>query len=821
MIFITLQASLKSFYRAAILIRSYKIKHTPLRPPMMPKDNAYLQDLQMQRRKQKLKSTKYAPSMISLQVIGNGSPADSRSVLLNTDHTNYLFNCGEGTQRLATEHHCKLSKIEHIFVTKASWDNMGGIPGALLTIQDTGVPKICLHGPEGTNELMEAIDNFVNINQLNVEAVDTSRTYKDHVMTVEYHTIKNIISKKSTEESKEDDSISFISCDADKINFYSDKPNQNGKRPRTPGSPAPVTRKGIPLIMNRINTMMVYICKIHPKAGSLNLVKCVDAGIKSGPDMGKLKDGKDVTLPNGTVVRSVDVVNPAEPGPLFIVMECPNEDWIDVIVNNPIFLNYQKNTAENKEKIASYIVHFTPAAILNDPRYKEWMHKFGESTEHLIINEESKCNGSESIHKMQHQLHLINGEIFPFFENKTYFSELNNVENEIQVEENQLGNENKLKIRHCKTLNGIQLRPHKGFDNTEVKLNPREYVQEALSIDGLCDAIADLQTETNNRIKSLGTVEEYPKIVFLGTGCSIPNKIRNTSSILLQISENNNILLDCGEGTAGQLVRFFGEEQADHILKNLNAIYVSHLHADHHLGFIGLLKQRERVTDDKLYLIAPEQIEDYLNLYDHRFESICKNFKLISNRDLLLGQNILPFTIAKEMYERLEISNINTAFVKHCPYAYGVALTLKDERKISYSGDTIPCDSFVKLAKNSFLLIHEATMEDGLETDAAQKHHSTISQAVNVGVKSNAEFTILTHFSQRYSKMPLLPKQGTDLSRVGIAYDFMKVKMSELSLLPLMYPSLSILFREFTTSLDEKTAKRQFQKERLIKNAKN
>jgi ribonuclease Z len=61
----------------------------------------------------------------------------------------YLFNCGEGAQRLAHEHKMKLSKLEHIFLTYPTWENLGGLPGVALTIQDVGVPEITLHGPEG------------------------------------------------------------------------------------------------------------------------------------------------------------------------------------------------------------------------------------------------------------------------------------------------------------------------------------------------------------------------------------------------------------------------------------------------------------------------------------------------------------------------------------------------------------------------------------------------------------------------------------------------------------------------------------------------
>lgn len=60
-----------------------------------------------------------------------------------------MFNCGEGTQRLAHEHKMKLSRLEHIFITQPVWANMGGLPGLALTIQDVGVSDIQLHGPDG------------------------------------------------------------------------------------------------------------------------------------------------------------------------------------------------------------------------------------------------------------------------------------------------------------------------------------------------------------------------------------------------------------------------------------------------------------------------------------------------------------------------------------------------------------------------------------------------------------------------------------------------------------------------------------------------
>lgn len=111
-------------------------------------------------------------------------------------------------------------------------------------------------------------------------------------------------------------------------------------------------------------------------------------------------------------------------------MECLNEDWIDIIVDNPTFSKYQGSTVEKNQQIANYIVHFTPSAVVKNSRYQEWMSKFGKTTQHLIINEDTRGYASESIHKMQHQLHLISDQIFPFLENKTNFAERNNIENE-------------------------------------------------------------------------------------------------------------------------------------------------------------------------------------------------------------------------------------------------------------------------------------------------------------------------------------------------------------------------------------------------------
>lgn len=52
---------------------------------------------------------------------------------------------------------------------------------------------------------------------------------------------------------------------------------------------------------------------------------------------------------------------------------------------------------------------------------------------------------------------------------------------------------------------------------------------------------------------------------------------------------------------------------------------------------------------------------------------------------------------------------------------------------------------------------------------------STTSQAIGIGMRMNAEFIMLNHFSQRYAKIPLFSEDFTD--RVGISFDHMRVSI--------------------------------------------
>ena len=81
--------------------------------------------------------------------------------------------------------------------------------------------------------------------------------------------------------------------------------------------------------------------------------------------------------------------------------------------------------------------------------------------------------------------------------------------------------------------------------------------------------------------------------------------------------ENDGMLLDVGEDTYGQLYRNF-EKDTPKILRQINSIFISHLHADHHMGLYGVLEKRLEAfqsSEEKptpVYLLVTENVQDWL-----------------------------------------------------------------------------------------------------------------------------------------------------------------------------------------------------------------
>lgn len=82
-------------------------------------------------------------------------------------------------------------------------------------------------------------------------------------------------------------------------------------------------------------------------------------------------------------------------------------------------------------------------------------------------------------------------------------------------------------------------------------------------------------------LRKLG--RESLELVLLGTGAAMPSKYRNVTATYLDFFDKGGMLVDCGEGTYGQLLRKYGPK-ANEIIRTLRLVWISHIHADHHVG---------------------------------------------------------------------------------------------------------------------------------------------------------------------------------------------------------------------------------------------
>src|ERR1700761_7976493 len=92
-------------------------------------------------------------------------------------------------------------------------------------------------------------------------------------------------------------------------------------------------------------------------------------------------------------------------------------------------------------------------------------------------------------------------------------------------------------------------------------------------------------------------------IFFAGTGGSVPRPL----PALLVRRGGEKLLFDCGEGTQRQLLKSVG-------LADLDAVFITHFHADHWLGLPGMLKSLAlRDREEPLTIYGPPGLKDLVS----------------------------------------------------------------------------------------------------------------------------------------------------------------------------------------------------------------
>ncbi|XP_069807990.1 zinc phosphodiesterase ELAC protein 2 isoform X2 [Dendropsophus ebraccatus] len=683
------------------------------------------------------------------------------------------------------ENKVKLSRLDNVFITRMDWANVGGLSGVLLTLRDVGLPNCILSGPPQLIKFLHAIKTYCGpMDGMTVDVRPyTDPLYSDDTMSV---TQVPIFSSKAGSESPPRSPSPKLEADQSQSEPKR-KPMSADHRIRRSTRPPPC--------------VIAYVCKLHDKKGHFLVLKAKECGLpvgtrEIGPIIQELKAGKSVTY-EGKEIFPEDVLSPDVPGPTFIVVECPSEDFITPVTENVEWRRYQEGKAETS---AALVIHMTPEHILKNSNYREWMERFGPGTEHLLLNEHTSTVHNLSSYRIQSQLHLIHPEIFPQLPEIRPKDEASDVP-----------------WVRAESLLKYQLRPKVEWQRDQVAQNQTaEFVKEAMELPEFKMALEECQRllRSDGKPTKEGATH-YPEVVFLGTGSAVPMKTRNVSGTLVHASPSALMLLDCGEGTFGQLYRHYGDA-VDDILSRLSAVFISHIHADHHTGLLQMLLERERALASlgkpfsPVLVIGPTTLMTWLNQYHDHCQEVLHNIRFIPSWSLLETSQVdCPKTqgLIASLLKTFQLEKFQTCYVRHCKNAFGCAIVHQSGWKLVFSGDTMPCDALIKMGKDATLVIHEATLEDGLEQDAIEKTHSTTSQAIAVGMNMNAEFMMLNHFSQRYAKLPLMSDSFSN--KVGVSFDHMRIRLSDLQTLPKLMAPLKALFAEHLEELEERKQKRE------------
>ena len=722
------------------------------------------------------------PSLIYFQVIGQGTPGGPRSLFMYTNHGKFMFNCGEGTQRLCTEY-CggrTLSQLTDIFITRRTWDNLGGLPGMYLSIRAVGAPDVTIHGPKGTIDIYHGLKPFMANISFAVLKTDSS----DPTFDNEGFTIKHIDISPSKQAKK-------IYPAQMKYTDWSPVRSQafmnTGRSIQKTNEVSTINDLSQPYD----ETVTAYLITCKPQKADLVWDKCNDLGITSHLYIRELKAGNDVVLDDGTTVTSKEVMAEALPPQCYIVIEIPSLEHLRSLEQEP-----ELQPGKNLQNIEG-IFHFTPPEIMQSEGYIKWMESFPKTVSHIAINEDGTGYESQDLMEFNAKLHIVNPAVFPKLS-----SDVNPKKSKtgLQLSKGHL-------IQQAMLNQRLLVRGDESESTSKTyKLDLKALKKDILEIPKVSRMVTSIERDiANSDIKDC-----FPKTTFLGTGSAMPSKYRCVSSILIETKPDSYILLDCGEGTVHQLHRRFGRLKTQKILRNLKAVYISHLHADHHLGFIALARSRNEAfgaeQPTRLYVVAPSRMSEYLMMYHCKFEPILQDLYQIKNEHLLpvafgdsteLHQRIYANVLTDMLYY-CGFEDFETRKAFHCPGSFSMAFTIEGGYKIVYSGDTRPTDDLIKMGKKKRrpnLLIHEATAEHYLLADCKLKRHSTFTEAIEDGERMDAEFIMLTHFSQRYSKMPIFDEfEGK--KNVGIAWDFLTVNPSTYHLVAKSYPALREIFKE-------------------------
>ena len=261
----------------------------------------------------------------------------------------------------------------------------------------------------------------------------------------------------------------------------------------------------------------------------------------------------------------------------------------------------------------------------------------------------------------------------------------------------------------------------------------------------------------------------------VGTSSAVPTKERGLAANMIEY-DGERILFDCGEGTQRTIM----EKKLG--LMKISRVFISHWHADHFSGLLGLIQTLElEGREEPLYIYGPPRTEEfterildtgYFNRsYDIFVENIVEGDEIVGDGykvkpfEVEHGVNAFGYSFEEEPSKKANKEKMEELGLGSSPKVgklkQGETIEWEGEeimpeevveempgRKVVYSGDTSKCDNLIDNAEKADLLIQEATCLHELIED--REGHTSALQAGEIAEEASVGKLVLTHFSRRY-----------------------------------------------------------------------
>ena len=561
-------------------------------------------------------------------------------------------------------------------------------------------------------------------------------------------------------------------------------------------------------------TSMSYIIRNHKMRGKFNAAAADELGVPRGILRAALAEGSAVQSSFGLTVTPDMVLGPAREGLGVAVIDLPSKDYVHNLINRPEWC------AEKVMVGVVAVIWILGPGVVHDKSFIEFVHS--KSKLQHIISSPEYCPDYLSITSAA-SMAIRHNQIDPArYGIPVHSNALSSTSGDPSQAEKKMSDELPENCQPARRGLIFNLEPISGI--TEEAVPPyldTDSVAQKISQDVLDLSKAARQEIDTPAVQAETSGQNLPspdaEVICLGTGSASPSPYRNVAATLLRVPGCGSYLMDCGENTLGQLKRMYTAPQLAELFHDLKLIWISHLHADHHLGLTSVIKawyeevhgadekRRRRPTKSemmldtaqllrdgkRLFIVGQRKmmqwLEEYSSVEDFGYDQLVPlaSFPDVDSETSHLewnGTNIGFNVLADEKYDQLPLfpkvahtdtysksaileatglSNLVTCYVSHCWGSQAVSMTFPTGFKFSYSGDCRPSRRFASIGRDSTVLVHEATFDDDLISEARAKKHSTTSEAIGIGAAMGARRVILTHFSQRYQKIPSLSAVDT------------------------------------------------------------